>query len=482
MTDSPLTTEHFYKFFQCPHWIWYDIYGEQQKKKDISPLLDLIFRGKRADTVGALSQHKHFEVLKPEQYRDLEEAYLATLELMKEGKSIYRGALLFEEWAGMPDFLEARPGKSDLGPWQYVVYDVQRNLDLRDEHKFPLVFYSLILERIQGVRPKQAFVMDPEGNERSFLVDDFIDQFHLVREEIEKILNGEKPPPFLKSGCKRTPWYSVCTEEAEGCNDVSLIYRLSQADQRHLYGIGIKTVKQLADADPDGLQDKLPSWPYDKVLRFHNQAKVLETGEDMIIRKPDFPAVATEVYFDIESDPTRSVDYLFGLLVRDTKSGKDEYRSIVAEKPEDERIAWQGFLDALAEWEDFVIYHYAYYERNVFDQLASKYGAPAELTQKFHEHAIDLHLKTVESVILPLYFYTLKDIAKHLGYEWEDPQAGGAESVVWYDTWLKDKDRSFLKRIMRYNEDDVRATMLLKDWLAGNKPKKKREERQALPE
>ena len=91
MTDSQLTTEHFYKFFQCPHWIWYDIYGDQQKKKDVSPLLDLIFRGKRADTVGALSQHKHFEELKPEQYRDLEESYLATLELMKDGKNIYHG-------------------------------------------------------------------------------------------------------------------------------------------------------------------------------------------------------------------------------------------------------------------------------------------------------------------------------------------------------------------------------------------------------
>ena len=324
-----VTPDHFYKFFQCPHWIWYDIYGDQTKRKEVSPLLNLIYQGKRVDIPKNLAKHKQFEELKPEQYRDLEEAYLATLELMKEGKNIYHGALLYEEWAGMPDFLEARPGKSDLGPFHYVVYDVQRTLDLRDEHKFPLVFYSLILERIQGVRPKEAFVLDPEGNERSFLVDDFIEQFHLVREEIERILSGEKPPPFLKSGCKRTPWYSVCTEEAEGCNDVSLIYRLTQADQRHLYGIGIKTVKQLANTDPDTLQDKLPSWPYDKALRFHNQAKVLESGEDLIIRKPEFPDVATEIYFDIESDPTRGVDYLFGLLIRDMKTGKDEYRSVV---------------------------------------------------------------------------------------------------------------------------------------------------------
>lgn len=481
MAEPRLTSEHFYKFFQCPHWIWYDIYGDQGKKQQASPLLELIYRGKRKDTGGTLAKHKQFEELKPEEYRDLEETYLATLELMKQGKNIYHGALLFEEWAGLPDFLEARPGKSELGPFEYVVYDVQRSLDLRDEHKFPLVFYSLIIERIQGVRPREAFIMDPQGNERSFLVDDFVDQFHLVRGEIEKILDGEKPAPFLKSGCKRTPWYSVCQEGSEGCNDVSLIYRLSQADQRHLYGVGIKTVKQLADTDPDTLQDKLPSWPYDKALRFHNQAKVLESGEDMIIRKPEFPAVKTEVYFDVEGYPLQDVDYLFGLLVRDTQSGKEEYKSIVAEKPEDEAVAWRKFLDELAVWDDFVIYHYAYYERTLFDSLVAKYGAPSALVQKFHEHAIDLHLKTVESVVLPLYFYTLKDIGKHLGYEWSDPDAGGAESVVWYDEWLKTGEREILNKIIRYNEDDVRATMLLKDWLAGNKPKKKREERQALP-
>ena len=173
MSKQPkLTAEHFYKFFQCPHWIWYDIYGDAQKRKTIPPIIDLIYKGK---TVAGdkLREYKKFEEIKPELYRDIEEAFLATLEMMRQGKNIYHGALMNEDWAGIPDLLEARPlpqgqgkqGKSDLGDWHYVVYDVQPTLELRDENKFQLVFYSLILERLQGVRPKEAYVIDAQGNE-----------------------------------------------------------------------------------------------------------------------------------------------------------------------------------------------------------------------------------------------------------------------------------------------------------------------------
>lgn len=477
-----LTAEHFYKFFQCPHWIWYDIYADSALRKEASPLLDIIYKGKLADAAGAVRAHKKFEELKPEQYKDLEEAYLATLALMKEGKNVYHGVLMHNDWVGMPDLLEARAGKSSLGDWHYVAYDVQRSLDLKDDTKFPLVFYSLILEGVQGVRPKEAYVIDPQGNERGFAVDEFVERFHATREEIERILEGHKPPPFLKAGCKRTPWYSLCLEGSEGCNDVSLVYRLSQADQRRLYSLNIRTVAELAKADGDELRAVLEDWPYDKIVRLSNQAKVLMSGEPLVLRKPGFPEAETEIFLDIESDPTRDVDYLFGMLVRSGKAGRAHYESLMAEQPENEGKAWAKFLDRFAELEGAVVYHYASYERMVFDRLAARHGAPAVLADRFHNSAFDLHAKVVDSVVLPLYFYTLKDIAKYIGYAWADPEAGGAESVAWYDHWLRSGDRSYVDRLLRYNEDDVRATMLLKDWLAGLKPKKGRAQKEELPD
>lgn len=470
-----LFAEHFYKFFQCPHWIWYDIYADAKKKKHIPPILELLYKGKLADTGGALQKFKEFEQIKPEQFKDLEEAFLATLELMKQGKNIYHGVLMHENWAGMPDMLEARLGKSDLGDWEYVVYDIQSSLDLRDEYKFQLVFYSLMLERLQGVRPKEAFVIDPSGNIRSFLINDFVSQFHITREQIEKILEGEKPAPFLKAGCKRTPWYSLCFEGSKECNDVSLIFRISQADQRRLYDIGIRTVDQLSDADVDDLQAKLEDWPFDKIVRFSNQARVLITQKPLVLKKPNFPAVRHEVYFDIESDPTRDIHYLLGLLVKDVKSGSEEYKYFFANNKSEEPLMWKNFLDFLVTLDDFVIYHYAYLEKQVFDIFALKYGAPSALVSKFRENTIDLYTQTTESVVLPLYFYSLKDVAGYFGYKWDDPEAGGAESVVWYNEWLESKDGAILKKILKYNEDDVRATMAIKEWLEQQKPHKGRE-------
>lgn len=481
-----LTAEHFYKFFQCPHWIWYDIYADAKRKKHIPPILELLYKGKLINPSEAIKKFKEFEQIKPELSRDLEEAFLATLELMKQGKNIYHGVLMHENWVGMPDMLEARPiselsrrsgrdERSVFGDWHYVVYDIQSTLDLRDEYKFQLVFYSLILERLQGVRPKEAFVIDPSGNTRSFLVDDFVDQFHITREQIEKILDGEKPAPFLKRGCKKTPWYSLCLEGSKECNDVSLIFRISQADQRRLYDIGINTVNDLASADVNDLRTKLEDWPFDKLVRLNNQATVLLSQEPLVLKKPNLPNIRYEVYFDIESDPTKDIHYLLGVLIKDTKSGVEEYKYFFAENKEEESSIWKNFLDFLVSLDDFVIYHYAYLERQVFDIFSLKYGAPSGLISKFRENTIDLYNQTVESVVLPLYFYSLKDVAGYIGYKWDDPEAGGAESVVWYNEWFEKKDPNILKRILKYNEDDVRATLAIKEWLELQKPTKNRE-------
>ena len=475
-----LTAEHFYKFFQCPHWIWYDIYGDQSKKGEVPPLMQMIFEGGLKHETNVLKS-REFEEIKPEMFRDLDEAFLATVELMKQGKNIYHGVLMDKHWVGIPDLLEARPGKSDLGDHYYVVYDIKSGRELRDEYKFQLVFYSLILEQIQGIRPAEAFIINAYGEERGFLVDDFLDYFHLSREVIEKILDGEKPPPFLKSGCKQSPWYSLCVEEAESCHDISLVYRLSQGDQKRFYDMGIKTVEDLAAANLDDLYTHLEDWQFDKLLRFYNQAQVLVSREPKFLKKPDFPRVANEVYFDIESDPTIGIDYLLGVLIKKNNpstgsgQGEPEYKYFLAKDKADEKRMWNEFLDFLEKLDDFVIYHYAYYEKEVFRRLGNAYGVSADLEDKFRNNSIDLHLAVVGSVILPLYFYGLKDIAKYIGFKWTSEDAGGAESVVWYNQYLETGDKKILNKIIQYNKDDVLATLYVKDWLEKQKPRLSKE-------
>ena len=474
-----LTAEHFYKFFQCPHWIWYDLYEDQAKKKGVPPLMQMIYEDGLRHEKEIIASRK-FEEINTALFKDLDEAFLATVELMKKGKNIYHGVLMSEHWVGIPDLLEARPGKSNLGDHYYAVYDIKNSKEVKDEHKFQLVFYSLMLEKIQGVRPEEAYIINSEGEQKSFLIEEFLDYFHLTLGNIEKILDGQKPPPFLKSGCKKTPWYSLCTSGAQECRDVSLIFRLSQMDQHRLYEIGIKTIDQMASANINELQAQLENWNYDKIVRFHNQAQSLVKNEMLVLKKSKFPEVKTEIYFDIESDPTRGIYYLLGLLIKDTTSKKEaEYKYFLAKDKSDEKRMWEEFCKFIEDLEDFVIYHYAWYEKQTFDRLALQYGVKPVVAEKFKNNTIDLNRAVMDTVVLPLYFYTLKDVARYIGFQWQAADAGGAESVVWYNQWMERGDQKILQKILDYNKDDVAATLVVKEWLEKQKPKMQRE---ILPE
>ena len=82
-----------------------------------------------------------------------------------------------------------------------------------------------------------------------------------------------------------------------------------------------------------------------------------------------------------------------------------------------------------------------------------------------HSNMIDLNRILQKSVIFPLYFLSLKDVCRYLGFNWRAEDASGANSVLWFQNWLESGDRKVLQKIIDYNEDDVRATLFLKDWL-----------------
>src|SRR3989338_6186301 len=70
--EVALLGEHFYKFFQCPHWIWYDIYADAKRKKQVPPILELLYKGKLINPSESIKKFKEFEQVKPEQFKDIE--------------------------------------------------------------------------------------------------------------------------------------------------------------------------------------------------------------------------------------------------------------------------------------------------------------------------------------------------------------------------------------------------------------------------
>jgi predicted RecB family nuclease len=59
--------------------------------------------------------------------------------------------------------------------------------------------------------------------------------------------------------------------------------------------------------------------------------------------------------------------------------------------------------------------------------------------------------------------YSIKTLAKYLGFKWRDLHSSGAASIEWYDRGAGTGDPAIKQRILDYNEDDCRATRVLLD-------------------
>ena len=82
--------------------------------------------------------------------------------------------------------------------------------------------------------------------------------------------------------------------------------------------------------------------------------------------------------------------------------------------------------------------------------------------------AVDLYFDVVlKASEWPTRDYSIKTLARYLGFAWRDPHPSGAASIEWFHRWVETGDATVRQRILAYNEDDCRATRVLRDALDG---------------
>jgi predicted RecB family nuclease len=462
--SQKITEKTFYQFIKCPHWVYLDAHHLEDRPHHqlLLKLMDDGLIEEKAREV--ISDREEVAEVKAE---DLEEAFNQTLEYMAQGvETIYRGVLIDKHWVGHPDVLEKVEGKSRFGDYYYVAADLKSSRRMKDEYKFQGCFYAELLEKIQKVKPVQGYVINPEGETQGYLIEDFEHEYELTLSKIEEIVAGKEPPHFLTSGCRQSPWFSECRTKTNECDDLSLLNRVWKEEVIRLRASGVKTISELSTKSINDLEALVPTMRAERLEILRDQAIAI-SEERYLIRGPvDFPESEIEVYFDIESNPLRDFDYLFGVLV--VKGGEENYYAFTADGPEDEAKMWDEFVGFLERHHDAMIYHYGLFEQEVMRRFAARYGVSKIAQEVIDRNMIDLLYLFRPHVIFPLSFYTLKDIACYLGFSWRSEDASGANSVVWHEEWLASKNDAFMKKIKEYNEDDVRATHLIKEWLEKN--------------
>ena len=402
-----ITPSHFFKHATQPLWVWYDKFGDQSKKEEISEFTLKLMEE------GVLHEDKYITGLNVSEVKAInpEEAFKATIDLMEQGAElIYQGCLQIEHegiiYRGRPDLLEKRKGKSIFGDWYYAPIEIKWSSKIKTLHKRQLVFYSIVLEKLQGSFSKEVAVINRKCDKLSLVLKDKdISKTQDLIKQIVDVMKGKKPSITITKNSMNSPWFKSALKEAEEKQDIALIYRLDSRGLKALRQAGVKTLQDMVTANLEELP-KIPYASLETLQRAQLQAKSLIEKQIISIGKLDkLPKTALKLYFDIEGDTLLGIDYLFGIWVsgdekrlyakaqnvRFFEDGK-YFVYFLAKQPEEEKIMWQAFLKWVALLpEEYTVYHYANYEKKHLETLVDEYGGSSAL-ERFQTKLVDLQI------------------------------------------------------------------------------------------
>ncbi|MDO5286884.1 MAG: TM0106 family RecB-like putative nuclease [Actinomycetia bacterium] len=302
--------------------------------------------------------------------------------------------------------------------------------------------------------------------------------------------------PIRIRECDHCLWWQVCRPQL-GDDDLSLRIPKSPLDVREiavLRRLHVATLDDLATVDLDELLPQyLPEVGHrpggeERIRVAAHRARMMVAGVELerVSEGPiDLPVADLEVDLDIETSAEDRV-YLWGFLVTDSRTGgPPQYVSFSDFSPLTEKRERDLAHRALTWLQEKVasaigqvrVYHYSSYEVMRIQRLAQVSPRPAFVwaAQLATTSFVDL-FEVVRQHFFGVHGLGLKQVAQAgPGFTWRDDDPGGLNSQTWFaEAVHADRPEARAesrRRVLEYNEDDVRATHALRQWLrASQKP------------
>lgn len=297
--------------------------------------------------------------------------------------------------------------------------------------------------------------------------------------------DGTLLTPIVSHECQHCVWQTYCQTQLDA-DDLSL--RISKApldvhEVRTLRGMGITTVADLAGADLEAIVEpfvaaSLRSGAEQRLRLAYRRARLLNAGEELERRTEGPIELARhdlEIDIDIETSAQDRV-YLWGLWIDDAREASpryvhfSEFRDLDAAGEAELAIRAFEWLREYTAGRDAAFYHYSDYEVLRIKRLSTRCGTAGEwMTEQAQEVFVDL-FRVMKQHYFGANGLGLKVVATATtGFEWRDPDPGGLNSQTWFDDAVHESDadarEQARRRVLEYNEDDVRATWHLRRWL-----------------
>lgn len=408
---------------------------------------------------------------------------------------IYQMPFVHNGIRGIADFLIRVVDEAGVVTYEPVDAKLARAA-AKPGHVLQLCFYADAIEASTGRRPARMHLWLGSGRLETLVVKDFGAYWRRLRAQLAAVMNGPtatqtRPEPCAH--CAFCEFLDVC--DAQWREEDSLIYvaGLRSAERTALEDDGVLTLAGLADRSATVQGIRAPRQAQ-LVLQAQLQVQARESADGpppyCLIEADGDPNRGHgfdqlpepddgDVFLDFEGHPfwraDRGLFFLFGLIER-ADSGTWAYRTWWAHDEEQEGAAAGALIDYLAarraQRPGMHVFHYNHTERSSLQRLVTEHGiGESTLSELVDTGAfVDLLVVARNSLQVGAESYSLKDLERLTPYERGHDIDKGAGAVLEYEAYLTTGAAGALGRIAAYNEDDVRATRALRDWLLEHRP------------
>ena len=409
---------------------------------------------------------------------------------------IYQMPLLHDGIRGIADFLVRIEEPAD-GYCRYEPVDAKlARTEGKPGHVLQLCFYADALTALTGRTPRHVHLWLGSGHTESLVSEAFLPYWTRMRSQLASLLEGPdlgNTAPDPCSYCDFCDFQETCTDYWRASDSLVYVAGIREGERATLEAAGVGTLTALASSTTDisGLDPT-------RFGRLQAQAALqLEAGVDgtgalpyRLIPQTDDPVWGRgfehlpapddgDVILDFEGDPFWRADvglfFLFGFIARDA-SGTWQFQGIWAHDKVEEATATAGLIELLAarrqEFPGMHVYHYNHTERSALQSLTAEHGVAGATLDTLIETGlfVDLYPVVRNAVQVGTESYGLKPLEQLTDYRRGHDIERGSAAVVEYEQFMKDRDPIRLGRIASYNEDDVRSTLVLRDWLVDRRP------------
>lgn len=407
-----------------------------------------------------------------------------TLQAMRDGADVIYQATFFDgRWTGRADFLIKVAETSDLGGHSYEVVDTKLARHAKTRALLQVAIYSDQLTRLQGRPPQCMRLILGDHSEHTFRVDDFVSYARVALSRLEAVLASSPEPtyPDKVHHCAVCRWADVCDQKRRDDDHLSLVAGIRRDQIRRLVNAGILTTTTLASSS--GPVGGIGQTALDRIrIQAQLQVEAATTGKrSYALIQEQTPGLGLgalpepspgDLFFDMEGDPyvtDGGLEYLFGVV--EVKDGSPKFLRWWAHDRAEEKTAFEGFVDfVIARWRqdpNLHVYHYASYEPEALKRLMGRQGSREDEIDRMLRGGllVDLFQVLRQGVRISEESYTLKRVEHFYRPERTESVLDAGSSIVEYERWRREGDKTVLDEIEQYNQSDCESTALLREWL-----------------